>query len=102
MPREFASDNGVESKNKFFNVFRAISNIKFIHGMPFSPRAQGTIERFNYSIKKYLTKEYIANGEKTIEFKAVKNKVINFYNNKFHRLIGMTPNRIIKLLIKMK
>ena len=68
--------------------------------MPFCPHAQGTIERFNYSIKKYLTKEYITNGEKIIDFKTVKNKVINFYNNKFHRLIGMTPNEAYKITDK--
>lgn len=100
IPREFASDNGAEFKNKFFNDFCAVNNIKFIHGMPFSPHAQDTIERFNNSIKKCLTKEYLANEEKTIDFKTVKIKVINFYNNKFHRHIGMTPNEAYKITDK--
>lgn len=37
-----------------------------------------------------MGKEYINNGYKKLDFDAVRIKVINFYNNKKHRLIGMT------------
>ena len=40
--------------------------------------------------------------EKKFQFNSIKTKVISFYNNKYHRLIDMTPNEAIKLLIKMK
>ena len=61
IPKEFISDNGAEFKNKFFNEFCTLYNIKFIHGAPYSPHSQGIIERFNYGIKKYLSKEFISN-----------------------------------------
>ena len=70
--------------------------------MPFNPHSQGAIERFNYTIKKYLAKEYIANGAKNLKFNNIKNKVINFYNNKFHRLIGISPNEAYKKLMLKK
>ena len=65
--------------------------------MPFNARAQGTIERFNYTIKKYLSKEFIANGNNPIDFQKVKSKIINYYNNKYHRFIGMSPNEAYKI-----
>ena len=38
-----------------------------------------------------MGKEYINNGYKKLNFDEVRIKIINFYNNKKHRLIGMTP-----------
>ena len=87
IPKEFSSDNGAEFKNKFFDDYCQMNNIKFLHGMPFNARAQGTIERFNYTIKKNLLKEFIANGNNLIDFQKVKSKIINYYNNKYHRLM---------------
>ena len=43
IPTEFISDNGAEFKNKFFNEFCTLYNIKFIHGAPYSPHSQGII-----------------------------------------------------------
>ena len=56
-----------------------------------------TVERFHYTIKKYLGKEYINNGYKKLDFDEVRIKIINFYNNKKHRLIGMTPMEASKI-----
>ena len=47
--------------------------------------------------KKYLGKEYINNGYKKLDFDEVRIKIINFYNNKKHRLIGMTPMEASKI-----
>ena len=52
----------------------------------------GIIERFNYTIKKYLSKEYISNGENKIDFESCRMKIMNYYNNKIHRLLGTSPN----------
>ena len=93
-----ASDNGAVFKNKIFNEFCADNNIKFIHGAPYSPHSIGIVERFNYTIKKYLSKEYIANGEKNIVFEIHRLKIINYYNNKIHRLLGTTPNKTYKII----
>ena len=72
-------------------------NIKYINGIPYYPHSQGTIERFHYTIKKYLAKEFISNDYQKFNFSEVRIKVMNFYNNKNHRLIGMTPNQAAKL-----
>ncbi len=63
-PKEFSSDNGAEFKNKLFEEYCSLNNIKFINGVPFKPYSKGIIVLFNYTIKKYLTKKYIANGKK--------------------------------------
>ena len=57
IPKELASDNGGEFKNKIFNDFYKENNIRYVHGAPYSPHSMGIIERFNYTIKKYLSKE---------------------------------------------
>ena len=48
-------------------------------------------------LKKYFGKEYINIGYKKLDFEEVGIKVINFYNNKKHRLIGMTPMEASKI-----
>ena len=96
-PKEFCSDNGPEFKNSKINEICEKEGITYIHGIPYNPHSQGTVERFHYTIKKYLAKEYINNGYKKLDFDAVRIKVINFYNNKKHRLIGMTPMEASKI-----
>ena len=88
IPKELASDNGAEFKNKIFNNFCEENNIKFVHGVPYSPHSMGVIERFNYTIKKYLSKEYISNGENNIDFESCRMKILNYYNNKNSSFIG--------------
>ena len=78
IPNEFICDNGAEFKNRIFKNFCEIHNIKFLHGDPYSPHSQGIVERFNYTMKKYLCKEY-------------------FYNNKIHRILGMSPIEAYKI-----
>ena len=88
--KEFCSDNGPEFKNSKFDEICQKEGITFIYGIPYNPHLQGTVERFHYTIKKYLGKEYINNGYKKLNFDSVRIKIINFYNNKIHRLIGMS------------
>ena len=82
IPNEFISDNGPEFKNRLFNKFYKNHNIKFLYGAPYSSHNQGIVERFNYTIKKYLCKEFIANNNQNLVFENIKFKIINFYNNK--------------------
>ena len=96
-PKEFCSDNGPEFKNSKLNDICEKEGITYIHGIPYNPHSQGTVERFHYTIKKYLGKEYINNGYKKLDFDEVRIKIINFYNNKKHRLIGMTPMEALKI-----
>lgn len=96
-PKEFTSDNGSEFNNKIINDFCEKHGIKYIHDIPYNPHTQGTIELFHYTIKKYLAKEYINNGYKNLDFDSVRIKVINFYNNKIHRIIGISPIEASKI-----
>ena len=54
------------------NQFCIKEGIKYIHGIPYKPHSQGAIERFHYTIKKYLTKEYINNGNNKVDFDSVR------------------------------
>jgi len=81
-PKEFISDNRLEFKNSKINNFCNKEGIKYIHGVPYNPHAQGTIEMFHYTIKKYLAKEFINNNYKNLNFEDVRIKVINYYNTK--------------------
>ena len=97
IPKELSSYNGGEFKNKIFNGFCKDNNISFIHGAPNNPHSMGIVERFNYTIKKYLSKEYIGNGSNNLIFEDCRLKIINYYNNKQHRLIGTSPNKAYKI-----
>ena len=67
--------------------------IVFIHGVLYNPHIHDeTVERFHYTIKKYLDKEYINNSCKKLDVDSLRARIMNFYNNKKHRLIGMSPN----------
>ena len=96
-PKEFCSDNGLEFKNSKLNDICEKEGITYMHGIPYNPHSQGKVERFHYTIKNYLGKEYINNGYKKLDFDEVRIKIINFYNNKKHRLIGMTPMEASKI-----
>ena len=57
------------------------------------------LKQFNYSIKKYLSKEFISNKSSKLDFQF---KIINYYNNKIHRILGMSPNDAYKITDKDK
>lgn len=59
--------------------------------------ALGTIEKFHYSIKKYLGKEYINNCYCKLDFESIHPNLMNFYNNKIHCVLGMSPNEAVKI-----
>ena len=71
-PHEFLSDNGPELKNAKTNEFCTEYNIKFIHSIPYNPHVQGTIERFHYTIEKYLAKEFISNNYQKLNFAEIR------------------------------
>jgi len=57
----------------------------------------GIVERFNYTIKKYLSKDYITNGGNNLDFESYRMEIILNYNNKEHRLKDTTPNKAYKI-----
>ena len=69
----------------------------FFHVAPYDFHTQGTIERFNYTIKKYLSKEFISNRCEKIYFEQSSIKIVNFYNSKVYRLIWTTQNITYKI-----
>ena len=71
--------------------------IRYIHGLPYNPNAQDTIERIHYTIKKYLAKEYVNNNYKELNFEEVRIKVIKFYHNKKLRIIRISQNEASKI-----
>ena len=96
-PKEFVSDNGPEFKNKYLNEICIKEGITFIHGVTYNPLTQGMIERFHYTIKKYLGKEYINNCFKSLNFDEIRIKIMNFYNNKMHRIIECRQMKLQKI-----
>ena len=44
-----------------------------------------------------MGKENIQNGYKKLNFDSVRIRLINYYNNKKHRMIGMSPNDAAKI-----
>ena len=69
-PKEFLCDNGPE--------FCIKNYIKYMHGISNNPHSHGTIERFNYTVKIYLSKEFISNNYKKLNFSSVRIRIINF------------------------
>lgn len=99
-PKGFCQDNGPEFKNLKLNKICEREGITYIHGILYSPYFQGIVERFRYTIKKYLGKEYINKGYKKLDFDSVSIKIINYYNNKKHRLIGIIPMEASKIIVR--
>lgn len=56
--KELTSDIGTEFKNKIFNDFYEDNDISFFQGPPYTSHSKGIVQRFNYTIKTYLSKEY--------------------------------------------
>ena len=49
-----------------------------MHDAPYSSHSQGRVEKFNYTIKKYLSKEFIANNGINLIFENIKFKNYKF------------------------
>ena len=68
-----------------------------LEDISFSKKSANSLIKLNYTIKKYLGKEYVGNGKNKLNLENSKFKVINFYNNKVHILIGTTPSLVYKI-----
>lgn len=49
-----------------------------------------------------MNKEFISNNNCDLTFVKIKFKIINYYNNKVHRILGMSPNEAYKITDKDK
>lgn len=43
LPAKFQTDNGKEFINSHFKTWCEENNIKFVHGLPYNPQAQGQV-----------------------------------------------------------
>lgn len=87
-PETIYSDDGSEFVNDKFEKLMAISGIEHI-----KTQTHATIvERFNRSIKDLLNKYLQSTGSKTITNALP--KLLNNYNNRYHRTIRMAPNEV--------
>ena len=95
-PERILTDNGSEFINKKFKKFCKKNYITLIHGRARHPQTQGTIERYNCTIKDYIKTFYIENERTGIDFSLenVLNKSLDIYNNSKHSTTGFSPKFI--------
>jgi hypothetical protein len=95
IPKKLYVDNGSEFYNKTFLDFLKHNNIE-IYSTFNQPdeRSQGpshnpVIERFNRTLKNFMWKEFTIQGNQ--KWLKILPKILNFYNHKIHRTIGVSP-----------
>ena len=81
-PEEFSCDIGKEFSNKNLKEYMESKNIKLIHGRPYNPKSQGSVERLHQSLKKAINAFH--NEYKYIHIKDIIRIVCQNYNNKRH------------------
>jgi len=82
------ADRGTEMRNKEFINFCRKSKIKFFHN--YTSVHAAYIERFNRTFQNMLYK-YLSEYE-TKRYLDVLDDILTSYNNRYHRMIGMSPN----------
>jgi hypothetical protein len=86
-PYMIVCDKGVEFNNNLFKTFCTDNNIRLI--FPQASTHAAYIERFNRTIQKLIYK-YMTEF-KTNHFIDKLSDIVKTYNNRFHRMIKMTP-----------
>lgn len=88
-PYMVVMDKGTEFSNKQFKAFCDSKNIKFIN--PQASVHAAFIERFNRTLQQLMYK-YMTDNE-TERYIDVLSKLVDTYNNRFHRMIKTTPQQ---------
>ena len=99
-PLEFGSDNGREFINPSVNNYLLKNNVKMIHGLPYNPRSQGSVERIYLTIGNALLSIYLENIN-SFDLEFALSKVMNNYNNIVHSITKFTPNEIFLTIMKI-
>ena len=86
-PRRILADRGSEIKNKLFKIYCNQNNIILLHSDNFVHAP--FVERFNRTLKNLMYKYMSAN--ETERFIDVLQALVDSYNSRKHRMIGMTP-----------
>ena len=87
-PKFLWTDNGKEFYNNQVNDLLEKNNIK-LYSTNNSEIKSSVIERFNRTFKNMMYKKFTENNN-TIFYNII-DKLVNKYNNKYHRTIKMTP-----------
>ena len=87
-PKFLWTDNGKEFYNNQVNDLLEKNNIK-LYSTNNSEIKSSVIERFNRTLKNIMYKKFTENNN-TIFYNII-DKLVNEYNNKYHRTIKMTP-----------
>ena len=87
-PKFLWTDNGKEFYNNQVNDLLEKNNIK-LYSTNNSEIKSSVIERFNRTFKNMMYKKFTENNN-TIFYNMI-DKLVNEYNNKYHRTIKMTP-----------
>ena len=89
-PEELGTDNSPEFSNRKLNEFLLSKNIKFIHGRPFNPRSQGSVERLHRTLKINLL-SYKLDIWDNFDLPNSLGKVLYNYNNSIHETTLFKP-----------
>lgn len=88
LPKNLQTDNGKEFYNKDFQKLMKENEIN--HYSTYSNKKAATVERFNRSLKELTWKQCSVQGN--YKWVDILSNLINIYNNRKHRTIGMTPS----------
>lgn len=88
--RYLQTDLGKEFHNRLLKTYLTSRNIKLFS--PSSDTKSAIVERFNRTLKQKMFKYFTANH--TVKYVDVLDGLVDAYNNKFHRSLGMSPNAV--------
>jgi hypothetical protein len=91
-PNNIQTDQGKEFYNKEFKQLMSENNIN--HYSTYSGKKASVIERFNRTLKQNMWKQFTIQGN--YNWIGILENLVNDYNNKVHRTIGMKPFAVNK------
>lgn len=92
VPVALQADNGKEFANQDLRQLCLEMNIRIIHGRPRNPKAQGTVERVNQTVKRWLAKT-LHNTHSTRWIDHLDN-VVYKYNISIHQATRQSPFKL--------
>lgn len=90
IPKNLLTDDGKEFFNKQFQQLMRINNIN--HYSTYSVLKASIVERFNRTLKGMMWKEFSFQG--SFKWIDIYIKLVDKYNNTYHRTITMKPNEV--------
>jgi len=89
-PKQILSDNGSEFISKNVKNLLEKNKINFIHGKPYNPHSQGTIQRVHRTVRNALICKYLGNPKNFILYNSLKD-VVDTINHTIHYTTRFTP-----------